>query len=265
MISKEENIRIFKATLDFLEKVKPEGVCVEDYFYGDNQDVNTLDGIYAQFIASAQNYQRMPNVIAFYNREEEIKQVLFNYDIHRIAELSEDDLYRQFRETFSVKTPDNKRNSWYKWSCSIIDSARFLCGFNDAADFDQFVKRFDYNVKSRIALPLLIQSQIRGIGFALACDLLKELGYTNYPKPDVHLIDVFNGIGLCDQNPISVFEAIEKMADDYKSVDSCVDAYTVDKVFWLLCSGFYYKENPMLRVKSRKKELIEYLKKQRFQ
>lgn len=259
MISKEENIKIYKATLDFLESIKPEGICVEDYFYGDNQDVDTLEGIYAQFIASAQNYQRMPNVIAFYNREEEIKQVLFNYDIQKIAEMSEDSLYRHFRKVFYVTTPDSKRNSWYKWSCSVIDSARFLCDFRDAADFDQFVKRFDYNVTSRLALPLLIQSQVRGIGFALACDLLKELGYTNYPKPDIHLIDVFNGIGLCDRNPIRVFETIEKMAEDYKSVDDSIDAYKVDKVFWLICSGFYYKEDPPLRVKSRKKELIKYL------
>ncbi len=101
----------------------------------------------------------------------------------------------------------------------IVDTARFVNKSRDAAEFDAFVKRFDYNASSRIALPLLIQSRIRGIGFALACDLLKELGYTNYPKPDVHMIDVFYSLVLFKKDPISAFDAIERMADDCKSVD----------------------------------------------
>ncbi len=145
--------------------------------------------------------------------------------------------------------------------CSVVDSAKFVKEFKDAADFDEFVKRFDYNAASRMALPLLIQSRIRGIGFALACDLLKELGYTNYPKPDVHMIDVFHALGLCEKDPISAFDAIERMADDCKKVDPNITPYRVDKVFWLICSGNYYNENPPIRIKGQKKELIDYLAK----
>jgi len=104
-----------------------------------------------------------------------------------------------------------------------------------------------------MALPLLIQRKIRGVGFALACDLLKELGYTSYPKPDVHLIDVFKEAGLCQGDPISVYEAIVQMADDCRET-----AYKVDKVFWLICSGYYYHEG--IRIKSHKKDIITLLK-----
>lgn len=255
----EKNITIYQAAFKYLQQIKPEGVCLEKYFYGDNRDYKSLEEVFRRFILSAQNYQRMPNVITFEKRESEISKILFGYDIIKVSELSEEQLYRQFRNRFNITTPDSKKNSWYKWSCSIVDSAKFIREFKSAVDFDKFVKRFDYNASSRLALPLLIQSRIRGIGFALACDLLKELGYTNYPKPDVHLIDVFSAIGLSDDNPISVFDAIERMAEDCKMVDKDVTPYRVDKVFWLICSGYYYNENPPIRIKGHKQELIDYL------
>jgi len=250
----QRDTKLYEAACDYLNRIKPDGVNLEDYFYGDNKDYQSLEEIFIRFITSAQNYQRMPNVIAFEKREEDIARILFGYDIQKIAELSEETLYKQFRLWFNVTTPDSKRNSWYKWSCSVIDSAKFVSGFKDAADFDEFVKRFDYNAVSRMALPLLIQARVRGVGFALACDLLKELGYTNYPKPDIHMIDVFNSLGLCDRDPISAFEAIGRMADECR-----VTPYKVDKVFWLICSGNFYKEKPPIKIKGQKKELISYL------
>ena len=259
-MQKERNIRIYQAAYQYLTRIKPEGVRLEEYFYGDNRDYQSLKEVFIRFIMSAQNYQRMPNVIAFDKRETEIAEILWDYDIQKVSVMSADNLYRCFRDRFHVTTPDSRRNSWYKWSCSVIDSARFVSGFKDAADFDEFVKRFDYNASSRMALPLLIQSRIRGIGFALACDLLKELGYTNYPKPDVHMIDVFHALGLCENDPISAFEAIERMADDCRSFDQNITPYRVDKVFWLICSGYYYNEKPPVRIKGQKKELIDYLK-----
>lgn len=61
----------------------------------------------------------------------------------------------------------------------------------------EFVSRFDYNISTRMALPLLISTKISGVGFALACDTLKELGFTNYPKPDVHMMDaVYQSMNL---------------------------------------------------------------------
>lgn len=256
---RETNIRVYQAAYQYLEKIKPVSVQLEKYFYGDNKDYQTLEEVFIRFIRSAQNYQRMPNVIAFDKRETEISEILCGYDLRKISEMSADDMYVNFRYCFNVTTPDSKRNSWYKWSCSIVDSARFVGAFKDAGDFDEFVKRFDYNAFSRMALPLLIQSRVRGVGFALACDLLKELGYTNYPKPDVHMIDVFHSLGLCESNPISAFEAIERMADDCKTIDPEITPYRVDKVFWLICSGNYYKEVPPIRIKGRKKELISHL------
>ena len=86
------------------------------------------------------------------------------------------------------------------------------------SNFVKFVSRFNYNISTRMALPLLISTKTSGIGFALACGTLKELGFTNYPKPDVHMLDVFSALGLSVHEPISTFEAIVRMSERGSSI-----------------------------------------------
>jgi len=88
-------------------------------------------------------------------------------------------------------------------------------------------------------LPMLLSKEIRGFGFALACDFLKELGYRDYPKPDVYLIKIFYGLGLAKSTePYEVYKSIIEMAEAVGE-----DAYTVDKIFWLIGSGKFYLVN----------------------
>ena len=227
---------------------------LDKYFIGDNREAASLKDVYLQIIGSAQNYQSMPNVIKFAERKDKIGTLLFDYDYRRIKDMSPDDLYKTFRKTFKVTSNDSKHNSWYKWSCSIVDAARFVDGFESADDFRGFVKRFDYNTETRIALPLLISTRINGIGFALACDLLKELGYLNYPKPDIHMMDICEAVGLSDRNPISVFEALVNAANE-----SGTTPYELDKTLWLICSGHFYLDG--VKIKGRKKDFIDKVKK----
>ena len=98
---------------------------------------------------------------------------------------------------------------------------------------------------------MLIEHKIKGIGFALACDFLKELGYSYYPKPDVHLREVFSGVELTKEKPkdIDVFEEIICMAKTCN-----ITSYKLDKIIWLVCSGnFYHEKN---KIEGRKEELI---------
>ena len=92
---------------------------------------------------------------------------------------------------------------------------------------------------------------------------LKELGFTRYPKPDVHLKEVFSKLGLSDNDPISTFEAIVRMSDICKDIDEFVTPYKVDKIIWLICSGKYYLEKPVLKQPGRKKEFIELMSKEK--
>ena len=111
-----------------------------------------------------------------------------------------------------------------------------MASFNDKKAFDAFVKTFLLNKYTKAALPMLLSKEIKGFGLALACDFLKELGYRDYPKPDTHLIKIFHSLGLSEtEDPYDVYKAIVEMAKAVKE-----DAYTVDRVFWLIGSGKFY-------------------------
>lgn len=252
MTQTEKNIKIYNCAKSFLLNHLPQGLSehdLEKYFVGDAKEADSLSDVFRVFAKSAQEYERMPSVIRFDERKEMIGKILFQFDCKRVALMNEEDLYRRFREVFHVTSKDSKLNSWYKWSCSIVDSAKFVNGFADFDDFSRFVKRFDYNKDTRMALPLLISTKIRGIGFALACNALKELGYLDYPKPDVHMMDICEALELSGRNAYDVFEAIVKIAEDNK-----VTPYEVDKVLWLISSGRYYHDN--ITDKPRKEEFI---------
>ena len=90
----------------------------------------------------------------------------------------------------------------------------------------------------------------------LNIEFRQELGYLNYAKPDVHLIEICYETGLCDnKNEIKVFETIVKIADECN-----ITPYKLDKIFWLICSGNFYIDKVI--IKGHKKDFIEYLKKE---
>ena len=241
-----KNQLIYQLAYDYLLKIKPNSISeskLEKYFIGDRKDFTSLSDVYEQIIHSAQNYQRMPNVIKFKERHDKILEILYNYDFKKIKAYETDELYYKFRTAFDVTSKDSIHNSWRKWSKSIISAAKFMSEFNGVDDFRAFVDLFKYNLPTRMALPLLMQTKINGMGFTLACDCLKELGYLDYPKPDVHLIDVFVSLGLSQKDPIDVFEAIVRMSDDCKEIDKQITPYKIDKIIWLICSGRFYLDD----------------------
>ena len=256
----EKLTEVYFDAYDYLKSIVPSTVDLEAYFISDCGDYCSLEDIFEQFVRSAQNYQMMPKVINYKERKEEVKRILSGFDVCVVADMDSEVLYEQFVQAFHLKKSTDKRNCWRKWSKSIVESAQFLREFCNVDDFVNFVKCFDYNVHTRMALPLLISNKTRGIGFALACDLLKELGFTGYPKPDVHLIDVFSALGLSAEDPIDTFEAIVHMSDACKKHDPSVTPYKVDKVFWLICSGRFYHEEPEINIGGHKKQFIEHMK-----
>lgn len=260
MSLKHKMLNTYQLAYSYLVDMLPDELSESDlqkYFIGDRRDFASVQDIYEQFIHSAQNYQRMPNVIKYDQRREQIKDILAGFDVQKIKDMDGEELYYKFRDVFRVTSKDTKQNSWRKWSRSVIDSARFMANFKDADDFRGFVVQFDYNRPTRMALPLLISTKISGIGFALACDTLKELGYLSYPKPDVHLIEVFCQLGLSEEDPISVFEAIVEMAEVCKEVDPESSPYKLDKIIWLICSGRFYLDD--ISVGRHKDDFIKYV------
>ena len=133
----------------------------------------------------------------------------------------------------------NEGSYWVIFCKAILSGAEFLSRFESFAAFDEFVNGFGFNDIAVAGLPILLEREIYGMGFPLACDWLKEMGYGNYAKPDTHTIDILHGTNVARSRGIyDVFKSLVQMArvnDELPSV--------VDRVLWLIGSGKYVGEN----------------------
>lgn len=103
---------------------------------------------------------------------------------------------------------------------------------------------------------MLLSLEIDGFGFALACDFLKEIGFFNFGKPDVHLKNIFYSLILTSStNDYAVFKAIFRIANNVG-----VTSYKVDKLFWLIGSGNFYLDD--IKVGNHRNEFISFVKEQ---
>ncbi|HWP44838.1 MAG TPA: hypothetical protein VNO14_16450 [Blastocatellia bacterium] len=165
-----------------------------------------------------------------------------------------DDIERRLRPEKGLRR--TSRSIWPGYCRTILSAARFMSEFSTAEDFYEWADFFDKDDRARPALPMLLSCEIYGLGFALACDFLKELGYANYAKPDVHLRDIFEGLGLCQpkSSDYQLFKAVVRVAKN-----AGVTPYNVDKLFWLIGSGNFYND-PHIgasgRIGARKKQFI---------
>ncbi len=231
-----------------LKEICPRNIDLQKYFNIEKNFKSKNDILYTLLI-SLQDKQMSYNVIGFL-RPERIKifqKLLFNFDCEKILNnYNEESLLQVFRENFTIKNIESKRNLWRLYSKSVISAAKFLNTFNDINDFDNFVNKYNDN---KLELINLLQKEIYGLGFALACNFLKDLGYKDYSKPDVHIKEIFLAFLLCDNDDYSVFKAVDEMATLVND-----SAFNIDRLFWLICSGKLYLDN--LNIGRHKEEFI---------
>ena len=219
---------------------------------------NSISDATRRLVISLANRNMMASVIGFTKREESIKRILFGYNPNKILTTYKDtdDLLEKFRVKFNLRDHQGKRSLWRKLSEGIISGSKFMASFKDKNDFDSFIKTFARNKYTKAALPMLLSKEIEGFGFALACDFLKELGYRDYPKPDVHLIKIFYSLGLSKSSkPYDVYKSIIEMSEVVGE-----DAYTIDKIFWLISSGKFYLAN--IKVGRNRDKFIKNVRKE---
>lgn len=108
----------------------------------------------------------------------------------------------------------------------------------------------DYQLDNIVKEVCLFSNKIKGLGLALACDTLKELGCTSLGKPDTHLINIFKTIRKnAKMEEKQCLIDILTMAKEVNKTP-----YYVDKVFWLLSTGNFYDEELL---NYRRKDLIK--------
>jgi len=249
---------VYQEAIKFLWEVMPEELSQEELirYFDIAKTFKSKEEILFRLLITLQNRQMATKVIGFENKDKQpiFKKILFNYNANTILEnYTDTKLFECFCENFSIKNAESRNNLWRLYSKSIISACKFLNEFDSADDFDRFVMQFTYNAFSASALPMLLEREVFGLGFPLACDWLKELGYTGYPKPDVHIKDIFYELDLCDNNDYSAYKAVIEMANVVEATP-----YKVDKIFYLIGSGNFYIHN--IKIGRNKAEFIKRTK-----
>ncbi len=205
-----------------------------------SQSPVSLEVLYQCLLVSAQNANMKAGVIGgSIGGVEKLAVVLLDFNPQKVSDayginsdLVLSDIEAKLKPSGKIrKTP---KSIWPKYCETILSSARFFKQFSSGDEFYAWANHFYQDKRSIAALPMILAEEIYGIGYPLACDFLKELGFVNYGKPDVHIIEIFEGLGLCDQgaSPYEIQKIIVQMADE-KGISS----YNVDKLFWLIGSG----------------------------
>lgn len=240
-----------------------------------------LYAIFLRLIGSLQNRNMMPSVIQYWDKDrysiinELLSQKACPERIDKAIIQSSDPastLYELIKKALTkskgkaiVEKGDTPSKLWLIWCKGIISAAQFLGQFRDAQELHNCFARLYDDPRTRSVLPAMLAMEIEGMQFTLACDFLKECGY-DYPKPDVHITDVFEEI-CGTRDTYQIYKKVIEFAEELRKEDKSMTAYKLDKMIWLICSGSFYLEGKELEdgghegkdVGSFKDELIHRL------
>ena len=249
--------KIYEEAYLFLKNKVGDSILKKHLEYYRIYKLNSMAEVFKQMVNSLKNKQGYVNFIA---DTDKMNLILLDFDSKKITDKFNDDwkeLFKEFKEKFGQNYKmdiNNHRNAWVMYSRGVLSCSKFLSNFDSIKEFDDFVKSFFHNEFTIASLPMLLEKEIFGFGFPLACDFLKELGYTQYGKPDVHLKEIFMALELVEfDTDYEVFKTIVKISRLVKQ-----DPVIVDKIFWLIGSGNFHKSN--MKIGRQKKEFITYVK-----
>lgn len=251
MKTTEINKRFYRFAYDFLMKNTPDEITediIKSYLTVPTPENNckTLNDIFYRMLCSAQNRQMSVNVIGGAIGEvKNLKTVLDDFNVQYVLNKftdNENQLLDEIEDKFNLKGKIRReeKSLWPQYCKTIISVASFLSQFENITEFLAWITSFYEDKKSMAVLPLLISTEVYGFGFALVCDFLKELGYVNYGKPDVHIKEILKAYGFISDKA-SDYTVLKKMIDI--SHDVGISCYEFDKVLWLIGSGRFYN-NP---------------------
>lgn len=226
-----------------------------------NPKPTSKEELYQRLLGSAQNANMKAGVIGgSIGGVDKLATILYGFNPEAVVAKYGNNWQAVLDQIIEELEPRGKirrtpRSIWPLYCRTILSAAAFIDQFDSAKEFFEWVDFFDRDARARPSLPMLLDHEIEGFGFALSCDFLKELGYVNFPKPDVHLRDIFTALDLCPTgaDDYQLFKAIIRVASNAK-----VTPYAADKMFWLIGSGNFYADPAIGSIGSHKQDFIEF-------
>ena len=210
--------------------------------YDISKGMGEIEALYKELATTVQTQNRMTSVIKFLANVPLFSRILCGFNPAAVISMyhSSADLLDAIIRDVPYYTP-RTNTSWKKYAKSLYSGALLLSKFATLRDFKTYITGFAtiYGVD----FPTYQKTKPKGtekvynMGYILACNFLKEVGFYNYAKPDVHLMDIFVHLGLCPPSDASACLA----AIVAQSAKCRVTPYELDKVIWLICSGHYYR------------------------
>ena len=222
---------------------------VEEYISTPNVTNLTFANILDELASTLQTGQSLPNVINYLNRKYELRRIFKNYDPQLLSEASEDELFNECHAAFG-ECVNKGEKSWRKYIGGMVDGASILKRFENVQDFVDAINNLEagYGLsfeQYQDVAPIEMRAskgfynwKIYGMKNAIACNLLKEIGFENYVKPDTHLKAAFDAVELPYENDDDCLRIGRELASAYH-----VTPYALDRVIWLCCSGHYYRHS----------------------
>ena len=255
-----ERKEIYKFSYDYLtnlsKKYEIDDIKIDEFINNTDIKKKDMSDVFDIALVVLQDYYNFPNVIKYDKNKEVIKKEICFPCFKKCATLDPKKIAEKITKQLGVKCS----NSWIRYCKGIVSVASFLSAFGSFEKFKETCEYYDKDNISRIAFASYLEKKIDNMGFAIACNWLKELGYKNYSKPDTHTKDICYALKLVDSNKKDI-DCFEKMSELAKECG--VEAYKLDKVWWLICSGNFYRFGKRLpSPQDNKKDFIDKLSKQ---
>lgn len=193
-----------------------------------------------------QNRFNLPNVINFENNYDVLSAVTNQFDADIVANFDKDVLIQELAEEINF---DSSSRSWNNYAQGLIDAAKYLEKIKNFS-YDSYLKYAESNPDTVINE----LCQIKGMGPALARNFLKEIGVTQFGKPDVHLYAVFESFDSSVVNETTFDSALTQQASKAN-----VSSFELDRIIWLICSGNYFKHHIKIGKRTLRDNFIKEL------
>lgn len=153
-------------------------------------------------------------------------------------------LFRVIKQQLNPRGELNKDGLWPKYCKSILSVAEFLSEFGSASAFFRWADGLEGDPNNRSVLVKALQTKIFGAGYAIACNILIDLGYRSFAKPDRHIKAIVSRLESSSDNASDseVLASMERLAKI-----SGTSPYSLDKLFFIIGSGKLYKNDVRLK------------------